>query len=185
MSERGASDSEAAVSDGQAAAQSNTNTGSDVTPSGVDDRATGLGPGGRHRGREVALQVLYAIDLARDEVAPTVERQDEIFGRIVENFDVPRAAERFARELVAGVAARTEEIDGLIGMHARNWRVSRMAAVDRNVLRLAAFELRDSEIPVAVVIDEAVDLVRRFGADSSPAFVNGVLDAIAREVRAA
>jgi N utilization substance protein B len=58
-----------------------------------------------------------------------------------------------------------------------------MAAVDRNILRMAVYELRDTDTPVAVVIDEAVDLARRFGADSSPAFVNGVLDAVAREVR--
>jgi N utilization substance protein B len=147
--------------------------------------AQGTGVGGRHRGREVALQVLYAIDLASDEEATRRDRQDETFERIVENFDVPRAAEMFARELVAGVVGRIDAIDEILGTHARNWRVSRMAAVDRNVLRLAVFELGDSDIPVAVVIDEAVDLARRFGADSSPAFVNGVLDAAAREVRAA
>jgi N utilization substance protein B len=60
-----------------------------------------------------------------------------------------------------------------------------MAVVDRNILRLAVHELRDTDTPVAVVIDEAVDLARRFGSDSSPSFVNGVLDAVAREVRAA
>jgi len=141
--------------------------------------------GGRHRGREVALQVLYAIDLAANEDAPPRDLQDQVFERIVENFDVPRVAEQFARELVAGVVERVDALDVILGAHARNWRVSRMAAVDRNVLRLAVFELGDSDIPVAVVIDEAVDLARRFGADSSPAFVNGVLDAAAREVRAA
>ena len=141
--------------------------------------------GGRHRGREVALQVLYAIDLAVDEELPPRDHQDQVFERIVENFDVPRVALQFARELVAGVVERVDSLDVILGAHARNWRVSRMAAVDRNVLRLAVFELGDSDIPVAVVIDEAVDLARRFGADSSPAFVNGVLDAAAREVRAA
>ena len=60
-----------------------------------------------------------------------------------------------------------------------------MAVVDRNVLRLAIFELRETDTPVAVVIDEAVDLARRFGGDSSPSFVNGVLDAVAKELRAA
>ncbi|MGY8737116.1 MAG: transcription antitermination factor NusB, partial [bacterium] len=74
-------------------------------------------------------------------------------------------------------------LDELVGQHSRNWRVSRMAAVDRNVLRLGAFELRDTETPVAIVIDEAVDLARRFGSDTSPAFVNGILDAVAKEVR--
>ena len=160
---------------------------------------SGIAAGGRHRGREIALQVLYAIDLGevepvaseeaesdptRDEtLAPTAAERH--FDRVVEHFDVPASALEFARELVRAVASRSSELDALLGVHARNWRVSRMAAVDRNVLRLAVYELRHTATPVAVVIDEAVDLARRFGSDSSPAFVNGVLDAVAREVRAA
>ena len=147
-----------------------------------DDQApTG---GGRHRGREVALQVLYAIDLDAD-AAETRGSSDRIFDRISENFVVPEAIANFARELVGGVVERVDELDGILGIHARNWRVSRMAVVDRNILRLAVHELRDTDTPVAVVIDEAVDLARRFGSDSSLSFVNGVLDAVAREVRAA
>ena len=96
---------------------------------------------------------------------------------------MPPSASEFARELVMAVVARTDKLDELIGSHAKNWRVTRMAAVDRNVLRMASYELCDTETPVAIIIDEAVDLARRFGSDSSPAFVNGVLDAIAREVR--
>ena len=188
---------------------------------------------GRHRGREVALQVLYAIDLGetgpRDARASradrnlvdtpdtpdtrkstrlargqgAVQRVEEenseenlplldpieasgtVLDRITEHFLVPSAAIAFARQLVAGVVGRSAALDELVGQHARNWRVSRMAAVDRNVLRLAVYELMDTETPVAVVIDEAVDLARRFGSDTSPSFVNGVLDAVAREVRAA
>lgn len=166
----------------------------------------GSRPGSRHRAREVALQVLYAIDLgsepsSRPEGSEADDEETEesgvagerdavascgrIFDRIVQHFDVPASAADFARELATAVAGRREEIDALIGLHARNWRVSRMAAVDRNVLRLAVHELQRTATPVAVVIDEAVDLARRFGGDSSPAFVNGVLDAVAREVRAA
>ena len=141
--------------------------------------------GGRHRAREVALQVLYAIDLAADEDPAPLDANQEIFDRIRENFVVPTPVADFARELVVGVAERIQELDTIVGAHARNWRVSRMAAVDRNVLRLAVYELRDTQTPVAVVIDEAVDLARRFGSDTSPSFVNGVLDAVAREVRAA
>jgi N utilization substance protein B len=147
--------------------------------------------GGRHRGRQVALQVLYAIDLAAKDVGSDAEEgspkdsNDEIFDRISENFVVPIAAIAFARDLVGGVMERIDELDGILGVHARNWRVSRMAAVDRNVLRLAVYELRDTTTPIAVVIDEAVDLARRFGSDASPSFVNGVLDSVAREVRAA
>lgn len=177
-----------------------------VIDAGTGSASGGSRAGGRHRAREVALQVLYAIDLgsepslrpdeseAEDEEGTESgawEERDPVgscgraFDRIVEHFDVPASAADFARELASAVAARRDEIDALIGLHARNWRVSRMAAVDRNVLRLAVHELQRTPTPVAVVIDEAVDLARRFGSDSSPAFVNGVLDAVAREVRAA
>lgn len=145
--------------------------------------------GGRHRGREVALQVLYAIDLSREKSAgETAEVAEDVpdaeaFARVAEHFEVPGSASDFARSVVAGVSGVRVELDERIGRHSRNWRVDRMAAVDRNVLRLATWELGALDTPVAVVIDEAVDLARRFGADTSPAFVNGILDAIAREVR--
>jgi len=154
--------------------------------------------GGRHRAREVALQVLFAIDLGSrdpvegdgevdsgDEETKSDSLADRSFDSVVEHFDVPRRAAAFARELVGAVSACRTELDALIGAHSRNWRVSRMAAVDRNILRMAVYELRHTDTPVPVVIDEAVDLARRFGNDASPAFVNGVLDAVAREVRAA
>jgi len=163
------------------------------------------GGGSRHRAREIALQALYAIDLGsrthpgREPLDPEQEfdeshgsrvgepeaEADRVFARIVQSFDVPTSAAEFARELVRAVIARREEIDDRIGLHTRNWRISRMAVVDRNVLRLAVYELQHTDTPVAVVIDEAVDLARRFASDSSPPFVNGVLDAVAREVRAA
>ncbi len=76
-----------------------------------------------------------------------------------------------------------EELDALLADCAQNWRISRMASVDRNVLRLGAYELAHTDTPVEVILDEAVELARRFGAESSPAFVNGVLDAIARRTR--
>lgn len=183
---------------------------------------------GRHSAREVALQVLYALDLGKRDfeygiptdsapaaasaadsqprtrdgseahasiapvgrasasaLAAAAGRRGEAFDRITEHFEVPPAAIDFARELVESVVTRSEQLDNLLGAHARNWRVARMAAVDRNVLRIAVFELSETDTPIAVVIDEAVDLARRFGSDTSPAFVNGVLDSVAREVRAA
>lgn len=169
---------------------------------------------GRHSAREVALQVLFALDLGKrdfESAAPAdlgseagsdsesaaaperrateevdaAGRRGDAFDRITDNFEVPPAAIEFARELVDAVITRSEQLDTLLGEHARNWRVARMAAVDRNVLRIAVFELSETDTPVAVVIDEAVDLARRFGSDTSPAFVNGVLDSVAREVRAA
>ena len=81
------------------------------------------------------------------------------------------------------MVAHREKLDPLVARHATHWRLERMAAVDRNILRLAAYETLYTDTPGAVVIDEAVNLARRFGSDESPAFVNGVLDALAREVR--
>jgi N utilization substance protein B len=129
----------------------------------------------------VALQVLYGLDLASRADA----RRDaqEAFDEVARHFELPEGARAFAKELVLGVCAQRERLDALLAEHARNWRVERMAAVDRNVLRLGAYELLSSEVPAAVVIDEAVALARRFGDDPSPRFVNGVLDAVARQVR--
>lgn len=136
----------------------------------------------RRRSRAVALQILYGLDLGRRGERPRRDPQ-EAFDEAARHLELPEGAKAFAKELVLGVAARRERLDLLLAEHARNWRVERMAAVDRNVLRLAAYELLDSDVPAAVVIDEAVELARRFGSEASPAFVNGVLDAVARDVR--
>ena len=77
---------------------------------------------------------------------------------------------RVALELVVQVGARGEELDARVAEHARNWRVVRMARVDRNILRLASYELLHTDTPAAVILDEAVELARRYGSDTSPAF---------------
>jgi N utilization substance protein B len=140
----------------------------------------------RHQSRQVALQVLYAVDvvgqLRSGHAAPT---SDETFEGVAANFDLPEGARAFAKQLVAGVMAHRDALDVHIAEHAKHWRLSRMAAVDRNVLRLAVYELEHGDTPATVILDEAVELARRFGDDPSPAFVNGVLDAVARSVRAA
>jgi N utilization substance protein B len=133
----------------------------------------------RRRSREAALQVLYALDLARREGEPSAQ---EAFESAAAHFELPEGARAFAKELVLGVMEHRTALDRRIAEHASNWRVERMAAVDRNILRLAAFELQFLDTPAPVVIDEAVDLARRFGGERSPAFVNGVLDAVARHV---
>ncbi len=137
--------------------------------------------GARHRSREVALQVLFSLDLraAKDETTAA----QEVFDDIAVNFEMPEATRTFAKELVCGVASRAAELDESIAAAASNWRIERMAVVDRNVLRLATYELLQSETPTAVVLDEAVRMAQRFGDDPSPAFVNGVLDAVARRLR--
>lgn len=159
----------------------------------------------RHRAREVALQALFAMDLHhRPQRAPARDREStqelhpdapppprpreassatEVFAAVAENFEMPHAAHDFARDLVVRVVERLEALDEILAVHAKNWRVSRMAVVDRNILRLASFELMHTDTPAAVVIDEAVELARRFGSDDSPPFVNGVLDAVAKTVR--
>ena len=131
----------------------------------------------RRRSREAALQVLYALDVSRGASEPAPQ---EVFESAAAHFELPEGARAFAKELVLGVVERRAELDARIAAHAAHWRVERMAAVDRNVLRLAAYELLFLGTPVPVAIDEAVELARRFGAEPSPAFVNGVLDALAR-----
>ena len=138
----------------------------------------------RRRSREVALQVLYALDVAAGEEGAGSPAQ-EVFESAAAHFELPEGARAFAKELVLGVAERRAVLDDQIRRHAAHWRIERMAAVDRNVLRLAAYEITCTDTPVAVVIDEAIELARRFGGEPSPAFVNGVLDALAREVEAA
>ena len=130
----------------------------------------------RHASRQVALQVLYALDVGSAGAAV-----EEVFERVAANFDLPEGARAFAKQLVCGVIGDRDAIDAALARHARNWRLSRMAAVDRNVLRLGAYEILHTDTPLAVTLDQAVELARRFGAEGSPAFVNGILDAIAHE----
>lgn len=137
----------------------------------------------RRRSREAALQVLYALDLSARSGGPGREVAEEAFENAAAHFELPPAARAFAAELVHGVVAQREKLDSLVARHSTHWRLDRMAAVDRNILRLAAYETLYTSTPAAVIIDEAVGLARRFGGDESPGFVNGVLDALAREVR--
>jgi N utilization substance protein B len=124
----------------------------------------------RSRAREVALQMLFQRDLN-----PGADRA------ALERFAQDRLREpqlvTFCLGLYDGVVANLEAIDQRLAAAAENWRLPRMAAVDRNVLRLGAFELlHTSETPAAVAINEAIELARRYGAKDSPSFVNGVLD---------
>jgi len=133
--------------------------------------------GKRTKARECALQMLYQWDLTRapmDEVASA-------FWRVRSGTDDTKAmAERLAR----GAQGHVSRLDGLIAEAATNWRFDRIAAVDRNLLRLAAYELDvERDTPPSVVIDEAVEIAKRFGEADSPSFVNGVLDAVRRMVR--
>lgn len=126
--------------------------------------------GVRRQGRELALQMLYQHELAGTE-------PESIFSGFDELAAAPDAARQFAVALVRGVVDRRGEIDRQLADQADNWRLDRMAAVDRNILRLALFELLyERETPPAVVIDEAVEIAKRFGSERSSQFINGVLD---------
>jgi N utilization substance protein B len=132
--------------------------------------------GTRRTGRAYALQLLYARDgdSSTDLAAAAVNWSSEF------ELDVDPSAQGFARELVAAAATRAAEIDELITTASKNWRIERMSRVDRNILRLGACELLAfRDVPVKVVINEAVELAKRFGTAESSAFVNGVLDRIA------
>ncbi len=128
----------------------------------------------RREARELAVQMLYALDSnssvgVRETLRTFREEQGEIAGKVRE----------FAEELVQGVQAQRAVIDEAIKARSKNWSLSRMPRVDLNVMRLAAYELMfRSDIPKKVTINEAIEIVRRFGDKDSPAFVNGILDEI-------
>jgi len=126
----------------------------------------------RRRAREVALQLLYQEDINPDVREVDVERF--LAGRLRGD----RVTIEFARRLLQGVRRNRNELDQQLENHTENWRLQRMAATDRNVLRLAAFELLYSETPGRVAINEAVELARRYGSKQSAHFVNGVLDGL-------
>ena len=135
--------------------------------------------GTRRTGRSYALQLLYARDgdASNDLASAAVNWVDDF------ELEVDGPAQSFARDLVAAAVGRSAEIDDLITSASKNWRIDRMSRVDRNILRLGACELLAfREVPTKVVINEAVELAKRFGTAESSAFVNGVLDRIATAV---
>ncbi len=135
----------------------------------------------RREGRRAALQLLYAVD-AGQAWDRFVEQQRLIFANLAGELS---AEERgFAEALCQKVQEEREGLDRLIEGASRHWRLERMSRVDRNILRLAAAELRAGRTPVAVVLDEAIELAKEFGAAESPAFVNGVLNRLAADLGA-
>ena len=128
--------------------------------------------GVRRKARVVALQTLYEVDCAGHDAEKAV-------GRLVKEANLPEASVAFVRELVSGVLQNKGEIDRNIGNFATAWPVEQIPIVDRNILRLAIFEiLLDNKVPVRAVINEAVELAKAFGSENSPKFVNGVLGSV-------
>jgi N utilization substance protein B len=135
----------------------------------------------RHESRERALQMLFLWDQTGQSPEKVIAGY---WGGLLSE-DMPgeakparRAVDEFANELFVGAARRAAESDKLIQAHAEHWRLERMPAVDRNILRLAVFELLEQRTPAPVVIDEALEVARRFSGAESVQFINGVLDAI-------
>lgn len=132
--------------------------------------------GQRRRAREHALQMLFQIDL-------TGAAPQEVFRDFWQDQAIAGELREFAEALVLGVHGRRAELDRWISGSAEHWRLERMAVVDRNVLRMAVQELlQDPPVPVAVIIDEAIEVAKKFGGAESGAFVNGVLDSIRRRI---
>jgi transcription antitermination protein NusB len=130
----------------------------------------------RHRAREAALQMLYQWEVGRASAHEAVvtywpaREADE---------SVPEETRAFANALMRGTIERVKEADELIAAHARNWRVERMAVIDRLVLRLAIYELlTEEDTPAKVIINEALELARTFSGEEPVPFINGILDAV-------
>lgn len=134
--------------------------------------------GTRRKSRELALQLLFQIEMSGSSFS-------EAAVLFSEHFDLNRKSVAYGLKLVQGVVGKLVEIDGLIGKYAVNWRLERMSHIDRNIIRLAVFELRyQEEVPPLVVINEAIEVAKLYGTKESPSFVNGVLDAIKKKVLA-
>ncbi len=140
----------------------------------------------RRRARELALQALYGIDQVtqspKDILASLWDTQiaedaDNLMGKTADAEEI-----EYASRIVSGVTERLDELDGMIESASTNWRVARMPVVDRNILRLASYELvACHDVPASVSINEAVELAKLYGEKDSRAFVNGILDRIAAE----
>jgi len=138
----------------------------------------------RRKGRESALQILYQMEITAP--LPSVSRANgsEAIEKFFEHFETPNEVLDHTTALVHGVLLNHTRIDELIAKNSEKWRIERMAIVDRNVLRVACYEfLFSPDLTPAIIIDEAVEIAKRFGSDKSAAFVNGILDSIAAETR--
>ncbi len=129
----------------------------------------------RSRAREVALQVLYEDDINPDRNMHTA---DLFVGGRLHN---DSALVEFAQSLISGVRRNRSELDEMLGQRAANWSLGRMAVIDRNIIRIGAFEILYAETPSRVAINEAIELAKRYGGDNSAQFVNGLLDRIFRD----
>lgn len=129
----------------------------------------------RRKAREHALQILFQLDLRKEKPSAAALR------RFWTEFQPDEEVKAFAEEIIKGTYKHLPEINGLIHQCAKNWSLDRMAVVDRNVLRMAIYEiLYRIDIPTSVSINEAIEIAKKYGTEESGAFVNGILDRVAR-----
>lgn len=125
----------------------------------------------RSKGREFAMQMLFQWDMSPAEPA----RLEKLFWR---DAKADPGTQKFANQLFEGAVKEAPELDQLIGKHAENWRLERLAAIDRAILRLAIYELSKTPTPPKVVLNEAIEMAKKFSGEDSAPFINGVLDAV-------
>lgn len=131
----------------------------------------------RRKSRELALQILYQVEMGGQELK-------SVLALFWKNEEVPDAVREFATQVAEGTYRNRSEIDELIEKHSTHWRIPRMSVVDRNILRLGVYELLYlHEVPTSVTLNEAIEIAKKFGTENSGAFINGILDHIAKEVR--
>jgi transcription antitermination protein NusB len=134
--------------------------------------------GTRHKAREAALQMLFAADVVGDDC----ELLTRHYWKELGDAAIDDKTREFANELVCGTVNELEQIDERIRTRAEHWRIERMALVDRNVLRLAVYEFLHKDTPSTVVINEALEIARRFSTFEATQFINGILDAIKHDL---
>ncbi len=133
--------------------------------------------GVRRRSRELAMQVLFYIDMSRND-------SKEMLELYCDNFSISKEILPFFLKLVNGVVHARSEIDSIIERFSSNWKISRMSCVDRNIMRIAVYELLFChDIPSKVSINEAIDIGKKFGTEESGAFINGILDSISIAIK--
>jgi N utilization substance protein B len=135
----------------------------------------------RHKSRQRALQVLYQWDMTKRPVEDAISSfYDTLYS---DESEQEPGRDEFMEELAKGTSEMAGDIDHQISAKSENWKLERMPIVDRNILRMAIYEMSRRETPPAVVIDEALELARQFSGEESVSFINGVLDAVHRETR--
>ncbi len=134
--------------------------------------------GKRRTAREFALQILYRLDMGQESLAEKI--LEEFWETNLTSDDV----KEYTDSLVKGTKKNQSEIDRIIADSAENWTLDRMASVDRNILRFSTYELlKRNEIPSSVIINEAIEIAKKYGTEESGSFINGILDRVAKEVR--